>query len=120
MGYHTHRRLTVRNTMAKIKIEDLMGTVLPDSLTSSQLIGVSNYLKDGTIPAADPCIECEPNYIRKLISAIQVHERTLPEAKPVTEVAEPEGYVIGDPGPEEVEKAKKKRPEMFKEKEADK
>lgn len=96
--------------MTKLKIEDLMGTVLPDSLTSAQLIGVGNYLKDGTIPPADPCIECEPNYIRKLISAIQVHERSLPQPASETKSAEPE----------EVEKVKKKQPEVPKEKEADK
>lgn len=44
-------------------------------LTPSQVAGVLTYLNEGKVPPADPCLSCEPNYIRKLISAVQAEER---------------------------------------------
>lgn len=60
--------------MSKYTIADAK-TIIPQDLTPSQIQGVENYLNNGVIPPADPCGSCEPNFIRKLISTIQVAER---------------------------------------------
>lgn len=44
-------------------------------LTPGQIDGVLTYLNRGIIPPADPCLSCEPNTVRKLISAVQKEER---------------------------------------------
>lgn len=60
--------------MSKYTIADAK-TIIPQDLTPNQIQGVENYLNNGVIPPADPCGSCEPNFIRKLISTIQVAER---------------------------------------------
>lgn len=60
--------------MSKYTIADAK-TIIPQDLTPNQIQGVEAYLNYGIIPPADPCGSCEPNFIRKLISTIQVAER---------------------------------------------
>ena len=60
--------------MSKYTIADAKFIITQD-LTPNQIHGVENYLNNGVIPPADPCGSCDPNFIRKLISTIQVAER---------------------------------------------
>lgn len=60
--------------MSKYTIADAK-TIIPQDLTPNQIQGVEAYLNDGIIPPADPCGSCDPAFIRKLISTIQVAER---------------------------------------------
>lgn len=60
--------------MSKYTIKDV-ANIVPQDLTPGQIAGVEAYLNEGVIPPVDPCRECEPNFIRKLISLIQVAER---------------------------------------------
>ena len=60
--------------MSKYTIADAK-FIIPQDLTPNQIHGVENYLNNGVIPPADPCGSCDPNFIRKLISTIQVAER---------------------------------------------
>ena len=60
--------------MSKYTEEDVT-SYFDTPLTPSQVAGVLTYLNEGKIPPADPCLSCEPNYIRKLISAVQAEER---------------------------------------------
>lgn len=60
--------------MSKYTIADAK-FIIPQDLTPNQIQGVENYLNNGVIPPADPCGSCDPNFIRKLISTIQVAER---------------------------------------------
>lgn len=117
--------------MSKYTIADAK-TIIPQDLTPNQVQGVEAYLNDGIIPPADPCGSCDPNFIRKLISTIQVAERnglwppareevkTKPKprakAKPKTpEPTEPSGelseggYVAGIISKEELEEIQEKR-----------
>ena len=55
-------------------IEDLRD-LIPEQLTPRQEAGVLAYVNDKVIPKADPCQNCEPNTIRKLISRVQTAER---------------------------------------------
>ena len=61
--------------MSKYTIADAK-TIIPQDLTPNQIQGVEAYLNEGIIPPADPCGSCDPAFIRKLISTIQVAERT--------------------------------------------
>lgn len=60
--------------MSKYTIADAK-TIIPQDITPNQAQGVEAYLNEGIIPPADPCGSCDPNFIRKLISTIQVAER---------------------------------------------
>ncbi len=60
--------------MSKYTIADAK-TIIPQDLTPNQIHGVEAYLNEGIIPPADPCGSCDPAFIRKLISTIQVAER---------------------------------------------
>lgn len=60
--------------MSKYTIEDVK-TIIPVEQTQSVKEAIEDYLNNGTIPPFDPCLECEPNHIRKLIATIQVAER---------------------------------------------
>ena len=80
----------------KYTLKDLEG-ILPQDLTETQRVAVEAYINDGIIPPADPCLACEPNVIRRLISTVQVAERnglfppkTKAKPKPAPE-PEPEG-----------------------------
>ena len=44
-------------------------------LTPTQVAGVLAYLNEGKIPAADPCLSCEPNLVRRLIGEVQRERR---------------------------------------------
>lgn len=117
--------------MSKYTIADAK-TIIPQDLTPNQIQGVEAYLNDGIIPPADPCGSCDPNFIRKLISTIQVAERNglwppareEVKAKPKTrakakaktsEPTEPSGewaeggYVAGIISKEELESIQDKR-----------
>ena len=54
-------------------------------LTEGQANGIRDYVEHNIIPAFDPCLGCEPNAIRSLITELQVLERDL-EAEVVPEV----------------------------------
>lgn len=60
--------------MSKYTIEDV-AHIIPVAQTATTIEAVEEYLNNGTIPAFDPCLSCEPNHVRKLISLIQVAER---------------------------------------------
>lgn len=60
--------------MSKYTIEDV-GHIIPVEQTKTVKEAIERYLNEGTVPPADPCMSCEPNHIRKLISLIQVAER---------------------------------------------
>lgn len=60
--------------MTKLTIQDV-STIIPVEQTPSVVEAVEAYLNEGTIPPYDPCQNCEPNHIRKLISLLQVAER---------------------------------------------
>ena len=117
--------------MSKYTIADAK-FIIPQDLTPNQIQGVENYLNNGVIPPADPCGSCDPNYIRKLISTIQVAERNglwpparaevkakpKPRAKAkakAPEVTEPSGewaeggYVAGIISKDELEAIQEKR-----------
>lgn len=61
--------------MAKYTIADV-ANIVPENLTPNQIKGVEDYLNEGIIPEPDPCLSCDPNFIRKLISLIRTAERT--------------------------------------------
>lgn len=61
--------------MSKYTIADV-ANIVPENLTPKQIEGVEAYLNEGIIPEPDPCLSCDPNFIRKLISLIQTAERT--------------------------------------------
>lgn len=117
--------------MSKYTINDV-SHIIPVDQTATTITAVEKYLNEGVIPPLDPCITCEPNHIRKLISLIQVAERnglwppartevkTEPKprakAKPKTpEPTEPSGelseggYVAGIISKEELETIQEKR-----------
>ena len=114
--------------MAKYTIQDV-GHIIPVEQTASVIEAIEKYLNEGIVPPFDPCLSCEPNHVRKLISLIQTAERTglwppkksaaKPKSKPADktqgELLE-EGYVAGVMSLEEIEDIKAKRPEMFEEK----
>ena len=91
--------------MSKYTIADAK-SIIPQDLTSNQIQGVENYLNNGVIPPADPCDSCDPNFIRKLISTIQVAERNglwppaREEAQPKPR-AKAKSKEVSDPEPEE-------------------
>lgn len=60
--------------MSKYTIEDV-SHLIPVEQTRSTVVAIERYLNEGIVPPADPCLSCEPNHIRKLISLIQVGER---------------------------------------------
>lgn len=60
--------------MAKYTINDV-AHIIPVEQTKKVREAIELYLNEGVIPEADPCISCEPNHIRKLISLIQIAER---------------------------------------------
>lgn len=68
--------------MSNLTLEDIRH-IIPEALTKAQEDGVNAYLKDGTIPPADPCQSCEPNVIRSLIARIIASD--LPEPEPAQE-----------------------------------
>lgn len=106
--------------MSKYTIADV-ANIVPTDLTPTQIKGIEKYLNDGIIPPVDPCISCEPTFIRKLISLIQVAERN--GYFPPKRTNEPvkasnwveDSYTAGTPSNEELEAVKAKRPEMYTE-----
>lgn len=60
--------------MSKYTIHDLKG-IIPAEQTATTREAIEKYINEGVIPPYDPCLSCEPNHIRKLISVIQVAER---------------------------------------------
>lgn len=60
--------------MSKYTINDV-SHIIPVEQTGSTIAAIERYLNEGVIPPLDPCITCEPNHIRKLISLIQIAER---------------------------------------------
>lgn len=60
--------------MSKYTIEDV-GHIIPVEQTKTVKEAIERYLNEGIVPPADPCMSCEPNHVRKLISLIQVAER---------------------------------------------
>lgn len=114
--------------MAKYTIKDV-GHIIPVEQTGTVIEAIEKYLNEGVIPPFDPCLSCEPNHVRKLISLIQTAERTglwppkKSAAKPKPKSEEKtqgkvleEGYTAGIMSLEEIEDIKAKRPEMFEEK----
>lgn len=99
--------------MSKYTIADV-GHIIPVEQTATTIEAVEAYLNKGTIPDFDPCLSCEPNHVRKLISLIQVAERNglwppkRSESKPKVD----DNYTPGDDEAPEVA-LKAKRPEMF-------
>lgn len=87
--------------MSKYTINDV-ANIIPAEQTRTTTVAVEEYLNNGTIPDYDPCLSCEPNHIRKLISLIQVAERsglwpparTEEKPKPKTEKVKEGGKVI--------------------------
>lgn len=61
--------------MSKYTIADV-ANIIPVEQTASTVEAIEDYLNNGTIPEFDPCLSCEPNHVRKLISLIQTAERT--------------------------------------------
>lgn len=59
----------------KYTFEDL-AHLFPEPLTERQEAALLDYANNGTIPAADPCVSCEPNLIRKYINRIQRAEES--------------------------------------------
>lgn len=110
--------------MSKYTIKDV-ANIVPQDLTPGQIAGVEAYLNEGVIPPVDPCIGCEPNFIRKLISLIKVAERNgyFPPKRINEPVRDPDwvedGYVAGIIGEEELEAIKAKRPEMYADEDVD-
>lgn len=110
--------------MSKYTIHDLKG-IIPAEQTPTTREAIEKYINEGVIPPYDPCLSCEPNHIRKLISVIQVAERNglwppkrkAPEV-PKTDWAEG-GYVAGTISREELVSIKEKRPEMDADKDVD-
>lgn len=116
--------------MSKYTINDV-AEIIPVEQTANVVAAIEDYLNNGVIPPPDPCMSCEPNHIRKLISTIQVAERH--GLFPPKKVAAPEvvhstrakkkakehtsNYEAGDIPEEEVEEAKAKRPNLFGESE---
>lgn len=85
--------------MSKYTIQDVIH-LFPEALTGTQIKGLEDYLNNGTIPPADPCIPCEPNVIRAYIARIKQSgvESTLGNAQTVAStvvVEEPE--VLAEP-----------------------
>lgn len=97
--------------MSKYTIKDV-STIVPENLTSSQVEAIELYLNEGVIPEADPCMSCEPNYIRKLISLIQVGERNglFP---PQRAAEEDTGYTAGEMSEEDIDMQMATRPELY-------
>lgn len=60
--------------MSKYTINDV-SHIIPVEQTAITIEAVEKYLNEGVIPPYDPCLECEPSHIRKLISLIQIAER---------------------------------------------
>lgn len=60
--------------MTKYTIEDV-AHLIPVEQTESVKGAVEAYLNEGTIPPEDGCLSCEPAYVRKLISTIEVGKR---------------------------------------------
>lgn len=104
--------------------------IIPVDQTPTATAAIENYINNGVVPPYDPCLSCEPNHIRKLISLIQVAERNglwPPKRETVKKPAttrkpkaakvkdEPHTYVAGEISEAELEEIKQKRPEMFKE-----
>lgn len=110
--------------MSKFTIADV-GHIVPQDLTPRQIQGVEDYLNLGTIPPADPCGSCEPNFIRKLISLIQVAERnglwppkrevTVPATTTKRKAKSEPDYVAGTISDEEIAEIKEARPNLFDE-----
>lgn len=61
--------------MSKYTIKDVKH-IIPQDLTAEQISGVEEYLNNGTIPPFDPCRDCNPAFVRRLISLIQIAEST--------------------------------------------
>lgn len=113
--------------MSKYTIEDV-GHIIPVTQTATTIAAIETYLNEGVIPQPDPCTDCEPAHIRKLISLIRVAERNglwppksgekviaaSNEDDPDAEYPWAEGgYVAGIISKEELDTMKEKRPEMF-------
>lgn len=113
--------------MSKYTINDV-SHIIPVDQTASTIAAVEKYLNEGVIPPSDPCITCEPNHIRKLISLIQIAERNglFPPKREERVIAvsnedDPDapypwaegGYTAGIISKEELDSMKEKRPEMF-------
>lgn len=108
--------------MSKYTIADAK-TIIPQDITPNQAQGVEAYLNDGIIPPADPCGSCDPNFIRKLISTIQVAERNglWPPAreevqakpKPRAKTKSEPACVAGTISDEEIAEIKETRPNLF-------
>lgn len=108
--------------MSKYTIDDV-SNIIPVPQTATVTKAIEDYLNNGVIPDFDPCLSCEPNHTRKLISLIQVAERAglwppkrsaKPKANTKTdgELAA-DGYVAGIISKEERDAMKEKRPELF-------
>lgn len=104
--------------MSKYTINDVKH-IIPVEQTQNVKEAIEEYLNNGTIPPYDPCQSCEPNHIRKLISAIQVAERNglFPPKREEQEPKEVDwaegGYVAGIISKEELDSIKEKRAPMF-------
>lgn len=93
--------------------------------TAAVIEAIEDYLNKGTIPPFDPCLSCEPNYIRQLIAKIQTAEATgewppkkaAPKAKAKTKTEPVDldegGYIADTMTEEQVAEQMAKRPEMF-------
>lgn len=75
--------------------------------TASVCLAIEDYLNNGVIPPFDPCLSCEPNYIRTLIAKIQAAEAAglWPPKEPVD--LDEGGYTAGVIPEDEVTKPKR-------------
>lgn len=104
--------------MSKYTINDV-SHIIPVDQTATTIEAIEKYLNEGVIPPFDPCITCEPNHIRKLISLIQIAERNglFPPKREEQKTKDVDwaegGYVAGTISKEELDSIKERRPEMF-------
>ena len=52
------------------EVRDIIG----EPLTPNQEYALMDYVANGTIPPADPCLSCDPTVIRKYISKLRQYE----------------------------------------------
>lgn len=103
--------------MSKYTINDV-SHIIPVDQTATTIEAIEKYLNEGVIPPFDPCITCEPNFIRKLISLIQIAERNglFPPKREEQMSKDADwaegGYVAGIISKDELDSIKKKRPEL--------
>lgn len=105
--------------MSKYTIKDV-ANIVPENLTPKQTQAIEDYLNNGTVPEPDPCISCDANFIRRLISLIQTAERTgmlPPKREEESQAPEQDwaegGYVAGNISKEELDAIKEKRSNLY-------